>query len=319
MSAQTTDLHRSSMAYWLRHQIIWVALVGICVLGTVRQDSFLTPENIFNVLRQNSMLGLLSLGMLIAMLSGGIDLSLGAMLAMGGVVAAAASPLGSIPAALCAVASTTLVGLLTGATISYGRVQPFIATLVVNMAIRGMLLAIVGDETLRVAKSAEGLKWLGRGWIGPVPVPVVALFAVTFVVGYVLQRTRFGRHVYALGDNDEAARLMGLNVNRVRLAVYAMSGALGGLAGVILAARLGVGQPVAGIGWELSAIAAVVLGMTGRGGTAVATLVGVLILGLIFNILNLEGTINTYWQAVIRGLILLVVVLVQSVVRLDRR
>jgi ribose transport system permease protein len=136
----------------------------------------------------------------------------------------------------------------------------------------------------------------------------------------VLSHTRFGRHVYSIGDNEEAARLMGLNVERVTVGVYALSGALAGLAGVILASRLGAGQPVAGIGWELDAIAAVVVGgtlLTGGQGDAGSTLVGVLLLGVIFNVFNLEGSISPWWQLVLRGIILLAVVIVQN--RLSRR
>ncbi|MDQ3042876.1 MAG: ABC transporter permease, partial [Acidobacteriota bacterium] len=127
--------------------------------------------------------------------------------------------------------------------------------------------------------------------------------------------TRFGRNVFAVGDNDEAARLMGLNINRVTIAVYAISGALAGLAGVILASRLGTGQPVAGVGWELDAIAAVVIGgtlLTGGQGSVLSTLVGVLLLGVIFNLFNLEGQISPWWQLVLRGVILLFVVVVQN-------
>jgi ribose transport system permease protein len=131
----------------------------------------------------------------------------------------------------------------------------------------------------------------------------------------VLNHTRFGRNVFAVGDNDEAARLMGLNINRVTIAVYAISGALAGLAGVILASRLGTGQPVAGVGWELDAIAAVVIGgtlLTGGQGSVLSTLVGVLLLGVIFNLFNLEGQISPWWQLVLRGVILLFVVVVQN-------
>jgi galactofuranose transport system permease protein len=139
---------------------------------------------------------------------------------------------------------------------------------------------------------------------------------MAFAVGWViLGHTRFGRHVYAVGDNEEAARLMGLNIGSVTLSVYTLSGALAGLGGVILASRLGAGQPVAGTGWELDAIASVVVGgtlLTGGQGGAGATLVGVLLLGVIFNIFNLEGTISSWWQWVLRGVFLLAVVIVQN-------
>ena len=147
------------------------------------------------------------------------------------------------------------------------------------------------------------------------PVPVLVLFGAFAVAGLVLGRTRFGRHVYAVGDNDEAARLLGLNVARVRVGVYAVSGALAGLAGAVLAARVGVGQPTAGLGWELGAITAFVLGATSLGGRpagAGSTLVGVLLLAVLFNAFNLEGSIGSYWQWVLRGAILIAVVALQN-------
>jgi len=168
---------------------------------------------------------------------------------------------------------------------------------------------------VRVDRLSEGFPWLGRGLIGPVPVPVVVL-ALAFGLGWLaLGHTRFGRHVYALGDNEDAARLMGLNVSSVTVGVYTVSGALAGLAGVLLASRLGAGQPVAGTGWELDAIASVVVGgtlLTGGQGGAGSTLTGVLLLGVLFTVFNLEGTISPWWQWVLRGLFLLVVVVVQS-------
>jgi ribose transport system permease protein len=168
---------------------------------------------------------------------------------------------------------------------------------------------------VRVPRTAEGLVWLGRGSLGPLPVPV-ALLALAYALGWVVLRyTTFGRHVYAVGDDPDAARLLGLQTDRVLLATYALSGALAGLAGVVLAARLGAGQPVAGTGWELDAIAAVVVGgtlLTGGQGGAGLTVVGVLLLGVILNLLNLEGTLSPWWQWVIRGVFLLAVVVVQG-------
>jgi ribose transport system permease protein len=166
-----------------------------------------------------------------------------------------------------------------------------------------------------VSRAATGITWLGRGEIGPVPVPI-AILVLAYATGWLMLRyTRFGRSIYAVGDNQDAARLLGLKVDRVLIGTYALSGALAGLAGVILAARLGAGQPVAGTGWELDAIAAVVVGgtlLTGGLGGAGSTLTGVLLLGVIFNLFNLEGTITPWWQWVLRGMFLLGVVVVQS-------
>jgi ribose transport system permease protein len=272
------------------------------------------------VLRQNSMLGLVALGMTFVILTGGIDLSVGAVLAVAGVAAANLADRGTLAAVVAGVAAGTVLGLANGVVITKARIQPFIVTLAMLIAARGAALAATGEESVRVNRVAEGFTSLGRGEIGPIPVPVL-LFALAYAAGWVVLRyTRFGRHVYAIGDNAEAARLMGLKVDRVLIATYALSGALAGLAGVILAARLGAGQPVAGTGWELDAIAAVVVGgtlLTGGQGGAGSTLIGVLLLGVIFNLFNLEGTISPWWQWVMRGLFLLAVVVVQA--RLQQR
>ena len=313
-------MNRLRLLRFLRHQGALIALVAACVFGFARYAAFLTPENLFNVLRQNSMVGLLALGMTFVILTAGIDLSVGALLAVAGVAAAMASGAGTAAAVAAGVGIAALLGLVNGLVIAKARIQPFVVTLAMMIAARGAALAASNEESVRVAPSAEGLVWLGRGLVGPVPVPVL-LLAVAYVAGWVaLRYTAFGRHVYAVGDDGDAARLLGLRVDRVTIATYALSGALAGLAGVVLAARLGAGQPVAGTGWELDAIAAVVVGgtlLTGGQGGAGLTLVGVLLLGVILNLLNLEGTLSPWWQWVIRGAFLLAVVVLQG--RVQRR
>jgi ribose transport system permease protein len=293
----------------------WVALIFVAMAASARHAAFLTPENLFNILRQNSMLGVVALGMTFVIVLGGVDLSVGALVAIGGVIAAKLSVHGSFAALGAAVVMTTLLGVANGLLVVKGRLPPFVATLGTMFAGRGAVLAWTEDVSVRTSPAAAALKWLGRGVIGPVPVPVIVL-VVVFVLGWVvLMHTRFGRHVYAIGDNTEAARLMGLDVSRVTVAVYAASGALAGFAGVLLAARLGTAQPVAGLGWELDAIAAVVVGgalLSGGQGGAWPTLSGVLLLGMVFNVINLEGTISSYWQSVLRGVFLLVIIVVQN-------
>jgi len=307
----------------LQGQGALVALVIACIYGATRYYAFPTPENLVNVLRQNSMLGLVALGMTLVILTAGIDLSVGALLAIAGVVAAklAGGGSGSAVAVLAGVGTATALGLLNGLLIAKARIQPFVVTLAMMIAVRGAALAATAEQSVSVGRVSPGLVWLGRGSIGPVPVPV-AIFLLAYVLGWIaLRYTRFGRYVYAVGDNEEAARLMGLQADRVLVATYALSGLLSGLAGVILAARLGAGQPVAGTGWELDAIAAVVVGgtlLTGGQGGAGSTLVGVLLLGVIFNLFNLEGTISPWWQWVLRGAFLLGVVMIQGRLRRKR-
>ncbi len=310
---------REKIGSVLQQQGALVMLVVVCIAGFIRYEAFLTQENLLNIVRQNSMLGIIALGMTFVILTGGIDLSVGALLAVAGVIAANLAERGLFIALVAAVAATTILGLINGLVIAKARIQPFIVTLAMMIAARGLALAATGEQSVRIAN--EDFTWLGRGFIAQdllgdkLPVPVLILI-VAFGIGWlILNQTRFGRNVFAVGDNDEAARLMGLNISRVTVAVYAISGALAGLAGVMLASRLGAGQPVAGTGYELDAIAAVVIGgtlLTGGQGSVLSTLVGVLLLGVIFNLFNLEGTISPWYQLVLRGVILLFVVVAQN-------
>ncbi|HEV2762572.1 MAG TPA: ribose ABC transporter permease [Pyrinomonadaceae bacterium] len=310
---------RARVASFLQRQGALVALVLLTAFAAARYGRFLTEENLTNVLRQNSMLGLVALGMTFVILTGGIDLSVGSLVAVAGVVAASLAGQGLLVALLSGVLLSAALGLANGVVIAKARVQPFIVTLAMMIAARGLALVYTGEKSLSAPASARGFRELARGALdlGVVSIPYpVLIMALAFALGWlVLNYTRFGRHVYSIGDNEEAARLMGLNVGRVNVGVYALSGALAGLAGVMLASRLGTGQPVAAVGWELDAIAAVVVGgtlLTGGQGGVGSTLVGILLLGLIFNIFNLEGWISPWWQLVLRGVILLAVVVVQN-------
>jgi len=307
-----------------------VALLLVCVFASLRYGtfldggSFLTSQNLLNVVAQNSMVGLIALGMTFVILTGGIDLSVGSLVAVAGVVAAGLAGQGTPVAVAAGVAVGAALGLTNGLLIAKARIQPFIMTLAMMIAARGLALVYTGEKTISVPAAARGFVELGRGKLDlgtlSLPYPVLILLAAYALAWLVLNYTRFGRHTYALGDSEEAARLMGLNVGRVTVGVYTLSGALAGLAGVLLTSRLGTGQPVAATGWELDAIAAVVVGgtlLTGGQGGVGSTLVGMLLLALIFNIFNLEGWISPWWQLVLRGVILLAVVIVQN--RLSKR
>jgi galactofuranose transport system permease protein len=320
MSSTRGTTARARIASLIQRQGALVALIVAFVFASIRYPNFLTDDNLLNILRQNSMIGLVALGMTFVILTGGIDLSVGSLWAVAGVVAANLAGQGTLIAVVSAIALTTLLGSVNGFVIAKGRIQPFIVTLAMMIAARGMALIATGEQSVRVDQLAAGFTWLGRGRIGFLPVPVLIFIIVFIILWAVLNHTRFGRHVYAIGDNEEAARLMGLNVGRVTMGVYALSGALAGLAGVITASRLGAGQPVAGTGEELNAIAAVVVGgtlLTGGQGSLSSTVVGVLLLGVILNIINMEGTISPWWQLVIRGAFLLAVVIIQN--RLSQR
>jgi ribose transport system permease protein len=315
-SGQEERTARERFGIFVQQQGALVLLVLVCVIATARYEAFLTPENLINVLRQNSMLGIVALGMTFVILTGGIDLSVGSLLAVAGVIAASLAGRGIGVAVIAAVAATTVLGLVNGAVIAKARIQPFIVTLAMMIAARGIALAFTNEQNVRVPATATDFAWLGQGMIGDfLPVPILILL-IAYAIGWlVLNYTRFGRHVFALGDNDEAARLMGLNIDRVTILVYTISGMLAGLAGVILASRLYTGSPTEGVGRELDAIAAVVVGgtlLTGGKGSLISTLYGVLLLGVIFNLFNLEGQISPWWQLVVRGAILLAVVILQN-------
>ena len=307
---------RARFGSFAQQQGALILLALVCVIATARYEAFLTPENLLNVLRQNSMLGIIAVGMTFVILTGGIDLSVGSLLAVAGVIAAFLAPYGLVIALAAAIAATTVLGLINGVIIAKARIQPFIVTLGMMIAARGLVLSVTDEKNVRIPSDANGFSWLGQGELfGFLPVPIVVMIAAYAAGWLVLNYTRFGRHVFAVGDNDEAARLMGLNISRVTILVYTLSGLLAGLAGVILASRLNTGSPVEGVGRELDAIASVVVGgtlLTGGKGNLISTLYGVLLLGVIFNIFNLEGQISPWWQLVLRGGILLAVVVLQN-------
>jgi galactofuranose transport system permease protein len=320
MQAPPHDASRSRrVALWAQRFGGLAALLVVCVFGTIRYPAFATPENLFNVARQNSMLGLVALGMTFVIASGGVDLSVGSLVAVGGIAAAALTRGGAALALAGAAAVTAVLGLCNGMVIAKARIQPFITTLAMGFAAHGLALGLTHEVAIRADRGSVAFAWLGRGLIGPVPVPVLLLIGFYGAGTLLLRHTKLGRHIYAVGDSEEAARLMGLNVDRVKIAVYTCSGALAGFAGALLASRLGTGQPTAGTGWELDAIAAVVIGgtlLTGGRGGASSTLTGVMLMGVLLNLFNLQGTVSSWWQLVLRGAFLLIVILAQQ--RLSR-
>lgn len=308
----------------LARQGVLVALLLLILFGWLRYDYFLGSFNVLSVLRYNSMFALIALGMCFVIMTGGIDLSVGSTAAMTSVVAALLSPYGAVPGLLGGVGAGAVVGLLNGLIVTRLGILPFIATLATMLAASGTGLLLADNQSVSVSYDTSFVD-LGQGDLFGLPIPAL-MAAAAYVAGSILLNfTGFGRYVLAVGGGEEATRLMGLPADRVKLLVYVMSGTLAGLAGVILAAQFGAGQPAEGVGWELFAIASVVVGgtlLTGGVGSVGATLSGALLLGLIFNILNFENglgwiSLSAYWQSVIRGGFLLLVVILQS--RLTRR
>lgn len=317
---------RARVVSAIQRQGALIALLALILFGVVRYGpSFYSVYNVFDAfLNNNTYYALTALGMTFVIISGGIDLSVGSVAVLAAVMAARLSVHGLAPALAGAVLVGLLCGLINGTLIARFALQPFVMTLAMLLAARGAALTLSGNAPVMV-DFQQGFTQLGMIHLGPVPLPV-AITAALYVIGTILlNRTRFGRHVLAIGGNEEAARLAGIPIARTLIVVYAMSGALAGLAGAFLAALSFSGSPTGAIGWELSAIAAVVVGgtlLTGGVGSVGSTLIGVLLLGLIFVTLNFErgqGTfqLNAFWENFIRGAFLLLVVVFQS--RLARR
>jgi ribose/xylose/arabinose/galactoside ABC-type transport system permease subunit len=298
---------------------ILLALAALLVLGVLRYDHFASAYNINSFWRYNSMFALISVGMAFVIITGGIDLSVGAVAALASVVAALASPQGGMVAVLAGAGAGLAVGMLNGLVITHMRILPFIVTLATSLGAHGMALLLGHNDAVSIAPSSSFGNF-GQGDLWGLPIPGIVA-AVAAILGWLaLRSTRLGRHALAIGGSEEASRLMGLNVDRTLVAVYALSGLLAGLAGAILAAQFGAGQPNEGVGWELFAISAVVLGgtlLTGGQGSIAMTIAGVTLLGLVFNLLNFENglgfiSLSAYWQSVIRGVFLLLVIVLQA-------
>lgn len=303
---------------------VLVALILLLGFGALRYDNFLSAYNLLELLRYNSMFALIALGMTFVIMTGGIDLSVGAVVALSSVVSAIASPYGLAAGVAAGVAAGAAAGAVNAIAITRLGILPFIASLATMLASSGTALLLANNESVSVSYDTD-FTHFGQGDIFGVPAPAWVALIAYLIGSVVLNFTALGRTTLAIGGGEEAARLMGLPVRRVKTIVYVTSGALAGLSGVILASQFGAGQPTEGSGWELFAIASVVVGgtlLTGGVGSVLASLMGVLLLGLIFNILNFENglgviSLSAYWQSVIRGLFLMLVVILQS--RLARR
>jgi galactofuranose transport system permease protein len=305
---------------------VLIALLLLILFGAFRYEHFLGLFNVLTVLRYNSMFALVALGMCFVIMSGGIDLSVGTCAALGSVVSALLSPYGLWVGLLGGMGAGAAIGFLNGLAITRLNIPPFISSLAAMLAAQGTALLLANNQSVSVSYDTAFMV-IGQGDILGFPIPAW-IAAMAYLLGSIcLNFTASGRYVLAIGGNEEAARLMGLPVDSVKLFLYLLSGLLSGLSGVILAAQFGAGQPTEGVGWELFAIASVVVGgtlLSGGQGSVGATLAGVLLLGLIFNILNFENglgwiSLSAYWQSVIRGVFLMIVVIFQSRLVVRRR
>jgi ribose transport system permease protein len=292
----------------------FIALLVIAVGLSIVSPDFLRVDNLLNVMRQSSINALIAFGMTLVILLGGIDLSAGSVLALSSVIIASLLQSGTPPvvATLAGIVAGGLMGLVNGLIISKGKVAPFIATLGTMTVLRGLALVMSNGSPISDFNS-DFFSMLGGGYVARlIPIPVVLMLIVFGIFWFVLKKTVFGRHVYASGGNAESAKLSGVKVDRVQLWVYTISGVMAAIAGVVLTSRLNSAQPTAGTGYELDAIAAVVLGgtsLTGGRGWIFGTLVGALLIGVLNNGLNLLD-VSSFYQQVIKGSVILLAVLI---------
>ena len=291
-------------------------LFGLVLLSiglSIASPNFLTPSNLFSVLRQVSYSGLIAFGMTFIILIGGIDLSVGAILALVGIVTASLIQAGMDPilASCIGLLLGAACGAINGLLVSFGRIAPFIATLATMILFRG--IAQEYSQSKPISINVDGFfNEIGSGYLfDTIPVPVVLMLLVYYMLWFVLKKTRFGRHVYALGGSEDVARISGLKVRSLKLWVYTLSGLMSGLAALVVTSRLSSASPNAGAMYELDAIAAVVLGgtsLSGGRGWIFGTLVGVVLLGILSNGLNLLNVSSNY-QLIIKGVVILFAVL----------
>jgi len=292
-----------------------LGLLLIMLFISIIQPRFLSSYNIISVLRQASINGLLAFGLTIVIISGGIDLSVGSTLAVSSMVMALSIKAGvpAFPAVLVSLLVGSAIGVINGLLISKGKLQPFIATLGTMMVFRGVTLYL--SDGLPASKLGEGfIGWIGRGSMLGIPVPVYLLVIVFLVFAYFLKHTTFGKRIYAIGGNEKAARLSGVKIKKNIIYIYMISGFLAALAGVILTSRIDSAVPTAAKGYELTAIAAAVIGgasLAGGKGKATGTIIGILIIAVITNGLNLIG-VSSYLQQIITGVIILTAVLLDG-------
>lgn len=318
-SSSSTIAASSRRAYWdkcLRHPAVF-PLLGFAVLFILMvflSNSFLTVNNLTNVARQVSINAIIAVGMTCAILTGGIDLSVGSVMALSGTVTAGLMITGlPMPLALLAgLLIGMLIGAINGACVAYARMPPIIVTLASMSIARGLALIYTGGYP--VSGLPDPFAFFGRGEVLGLQVPILIMIVIYLIAYALLNHMSFGRYVYAIGGNEEAARLSGIRISRYKLLVYVISGLTAALAGLVLTSRLMSGQPNAGEGFELDAIAAVVLGgtaITGGKGAIIGTLVGAMMLGILNNGLNLLG-VSPYVQNVIKGGIILAAIYISA-------
>ncbi len=301
-----------------QYPLTWIALVAVLIAATlsILSPYFLTAGNITNLMKQVSIVAILAAGQSVVIIAGGIDLSVGSVLALSAVCTGWLVVHAGVPPALAAVAGIlvgTTAGFVNGLVVTRGRIPPFIATLGMLGIARGLALVITGGVSYQVLKPL--FLYIGNGTFLGLPIPIYFVIVTYAVVHFMLSRTRFGRHVYAIGGDERVSRLEGIDVDRRKLQIYAISGFLSAVAAVVMIGRLASTPPNVAMGIELQAIAAVIIGgiaFTGGRGIVLTSLVGALVMAMITNALNLLG-VSSFWQQVLIGMVIIAAVWLDNV------
>ncbi len=291
-----------------------IGLIVLCVVITIVSPAFMTLSNITNIFTQVSTNAIIAIGMTFVILTGGIDLSVGSTVAISGALAASIlKSTNNIPLAILVAAITGIViGLINGILISKGKLQAFIVTLATMTIFRGATLVFTNGTP--ISKLSETFVKIGNGKIGFIPIPVIITIVILIISIYLLTQTIFGRYLYALGGNEDSAKLSGINTNKIKTLVYVISGFASSIAGIIITSRIGSASPNAGTSFELDAIAAVVIGgtsLSGGEGKITGTIIGALIIGVLNNGLNLMN-VSPFYQSIVKGLVILIAVLLDK-------
>lgn len=307
--------HNSIIRFAKGNMSMLIALFGIIIFFSIISPNFMTRNNSFNVLRQISSNAIVAIGMTFVLLIGGIDLSVGSIIAATNCMSISLLVAG-VPLPIAVVIGIllgSLIGLVNGVIIAKLKIPSFIMTLAMMQIARGAAYISTGGKPVRF--DDDGLSLIGNGYIGMVPVPVIIMAICMVIFAFVLHKTKYGVRVYAVGGNREAAKFSGINIDLIEICVYTICGTMAGISGIILSSRMLSAQPTSGAGAEMDAIAAVVLGgtsLSGGVGTIAGTIIGALFIGVLNNGLNIMG-VSSYWQEIIKGVVIVIAVLVDVI------
>ncbi|MCY9665801.1 ABC transporter permease [Paenibacillus alginolyticus] len=307
--------NKERIASFLKRYGMLLILIALMILMSLLTPTFLTSSNLLNIIRQMSVVGIVAIGVTMIIITTGIDLSSGSVIALVSVVVASMAHPGSFPLAVIILAGLgvgVLTGIINGTIIAKGKIAPFIVTLGMMTAARGV--AMLYSDGRPIGNLSDSFKFIGQGSLFGIPVPIIIFFLIAVVSYLILNKTKFGKYVYAIGGNEQAAVIAGINVAKYKIMIYGYAGLLSGIAGIILTSRIASGQPTAGNMYELDAIAAAVIGGTslaGGIGTIGGAVIGALIIGVMNNGLDLVN-VSSYWQQILKGIIITLAVLIDS-------